>query len=208
MASGNLDISAAKTMLLDAVKWRKNNNINEILKEDWSDLEQDFPASFDTQDKMNRPIATMEFSDWDFRSAVLTGKSQRLNRYLTYIIERMVQNVFKAQEDGKSVTRALVLLDLDGFSIRRNACPACMPVLIRWAITMESYYPQFTQEIIFINAPSIVQVPFNVLRSFVNADTRDQLKILGSNKEQWMKYLDERVDRNQRTQRYGGTKPS
>ncbi|CAL8079977.1 unnamed protein product [Orchesella dallaii] len=150
----------------------------------------------------------MEFGDWDFRAAVLTGKSRRLDRYLTQLIERYVQSVFKSQAAGKNVTRALVLLDADGFSIRKHACPLCMPILLRWTLTMESYYPQFTQEIISINAPPIVSIPLSTIKPLMSPETRDQLTIIGPDKRQWMKYLDERVDRSQRTQRYGGTKSS
>ncbi|ODM88861.1 Protein real-time [Orchesella cincta] len=155
----NWDISDAKTMLFDTLKWRKENKIHSILQENWSDLEQDFPANFESSDKMFRPICTMEMGEWDFRLAVLTGKSQRLNRYLAYIIERYVSDVFKAQAAGRNVTRALVLVDAEGFSLRKHACPLCIPILIRWTVTMEMYYPQFTNEIIIINAPTTVSIP-------------------------------------------------
>ncbi|ODM91709.1 SEC14-like protein 4 [Orchesella cincta] len=203
----NWDIPAAKTMLFDNLKWRKENKIKSILQEDWSDLEQDFPASFSTTDKMSRPIITMEMGDWDFRAAVLTGKAQRLNRYLIYTIERYVNSVFEAQAAGRNVTRVLVLVDLEGFSLRKHACPLCIPILIRWTATMESYYPQFTNEIIVINAPTTITVPFNSIKPLMSQDTRDQFQIFGTDKQQWVKYLDSKVDRSQRTQRYGGTKP-
>ncbi|ODM88857.1 SEC14-like protein 4 [Orchesella cincta] len=202
----NWDIPSAKTMLLDNVKWRKDNKINSILQENWSDVEQDFPASFHNSDKIGRPILTMNFGEWDFRAVVLAGKSRRLDRYLTYTTEKYVNNVFKAQAAGKNVTRALILIDMDGFSIQRTACPLCIPIFIRWTSTMESYYPQFTNEIVMINAPSAISIPLNAIKPFMTPDTRDQLKAFDTNKQQWMKYLDARVDRSQRTQRYGGTK--
>ncbi|ODM88856.1 Protein real-time [Orchesella cincta] len=147
----NLDIPPAKAMLLESIKWRKDNNVKSILQENWSDMEQDFPATFNTIDKLNHPIVTMELGDWDFRAAVLVGKSHRLNRYLMYINERYMRSVFDAQAAGKNVTRVLVLVDSEGANLRKQACPLCIPNLIRWVSSMESYYPQFVQEIILIN---------------------------------------------------------
>lgn len=40
---------------LKNLKFRKENNIDNILKEDWSDVMRDFPATIDTYDKEGRP---------------------------------------------------------------------------------------------------------------------------------------------------------
>ncbi|CAL8079980.1 unnamed protein product [Orchesella dallaii] len=200
------DIPAAKTMLLDTMKWRKANRIKSIMKENWSDMAIDFPVTFGSFDKVGRPVVTLEMGDWDFQAAVVTGKAQILNRYLTYIIERYVQSVFKAQAAGKNVTRVVTLVDVEGFNLRKHSCPQCISIMVRWTATTESYYPQFVKDTVIINAPTLIQVPLNAVKPFMGRETREQLHVFGTNKEQWMSFLDERIDRNQRTARYGGTK--
>lgn len=48
-----------------------------------------------------------------------------LQRYLTYSTERSSQSIFKAQEEGRQVTRIIVVVDSDGVNLRQQGCPLC-----------------------------------------------------------------------------------
>ncbi|CAL8079974.1 unnamed protein product [Orchesella dallaii] len=96
-------------------------------------------------------VLSVELGDWDLRSAVLRGIQRRLGNYLIYAVESGLRSILKAQNNGLNVTRALILTDMNGFSVRQHACPACLAILIRWSIILESYYPKFTEEIIILN---------------------------------------------------------
>ncbi|ODM88858.1 SEC14-like protein 4 [Orchesella cincta] len=175
---------------------------------DWADFRAGF--SIVQLDKnmtwASRPILSVELGDWDLRSAVLTGKQRRLEKYLIYATELGLRGILKAQKDGKNVTRSLILADMDGFSFQTHACPVCVSLLVGWVLTMETYYPNFIDEIIVVNSPSFGVAVVNTIKSFMSPQTRNLIKIFDHNKNLWIKYLDARIDRNQRPLRYGGTR--
>lgn len=55
-------------------------------------------------------------------------------------------------------------------------------------------------------APPVFQMVLNTVTSKMSEDSRHVIKMLGTNKNYWMAYLDERIDRDQRYINYGGTK--
>lgn len=99
------------------IKWRKDNNISTILFEDFSDMLESYHSTTDTHDKEDRPVSTLNLGAWDIRAAVVQGKLPRLFRYTDSLFEKTVQNIFDAQKNGKEVTKAVVLCDLEGFNI-------------------------------------------------------------------------------------------
>lgn len=56
-------------------------------------------------------------------------------------------------------------------------------------------------------APPVTAVGLKVMKPIMSAETKAALKIFDGNKKVWNAYLDERIDRSQRTARYGGTRP-
>lgn len=72
---------------------------------------------------------------------------------------------------------------------------------------MEHHYPRGFKEMIVINAPPITAMGLQILKPIMSQDTKTALKVFDNNKKVWMAYLDERISRDQRTVRYGGTRP-
>ncbi|CAL8079969.1 unnamed protein product [Orchesella dallaii] len=157
---------------------------------------------------MNIIVATLDMGDWDLRSAVLQGRMPRLLRYLDWYQEEIIRQILAAQDNGKNVTRAMVLVDIEGFNLLQHLCPACMSVFIRMTLGMESHYPGFWEEIVVVGAPAGSRIGLEAVRPVMSPQTREILKIFDMNKKQWSAYLDERISPDQRTARYGGTKKS
>lgn len=93
-------------------------------------MRENFHSTTDTNDKENRPICTVNLGAWDIRAAVVQGKLPRLTRYVDHFLETLVQKIFTAQESGVEVTRALFLIDLEGFNLKQHTCPSCKKTLI------------------------------------------------------------------------------
>ncbi|ODM79005.1 SEC14-like protein 2 [Orchesella cincta] len=201
-----LNIPAAQNMLNENLKWREVNRMKEILTEDWSDMKEDFPLTISNHDRQGRPVATLEMGDWDLRSAVLQGRMPRLLRYMDWYQEEIIRQILAAQDDGKNVTRATVLVDIEGFNLLQHLCASCMSVFIRMTAGMETHYPGFWEEIIVVGAPAGSRIGLEAVRPVMSPQTREILKIFDMNKRQWGSYLDERISPDQRTTRYGGTK--
>lgn len=111
------------------------------------------------------------------------------------------------------LVRTFLSLDLDIFSKFKEleftdySCPRTgLSILTQWVSTMEAHYPKFLKEIVIINAPGISQIAINVLRPFMSSETKETMKVFNNYRKTWMDYLDERVERDQRNERYGGTR--
>lgn len=75
--------------------------------------------------RLQRTVGTLDFGEWDLVGAVVSGKKPRLQRYLTFLLEKGILDLLKAQRDSaKPITRGTIIIDGDGGNIR-NLCPAC-----------------------------------------------------------------------------------
>lgn len=207
----NFDITGAQQLLQRNIRWRKNENISNILSEDFSDIVHDYPMTIGTsRDKMLRPVSTCDLGDWDLRGAILQGRQKRLQRYLIYSLEEGLHAMLKAQQEAIQknvvVTQGMSLIDLEGGNVLQHLCPRCLSIMLDWLNSMEFYYPRFVKEVIMINAPRVTAIGLNAMKPVMSQETKRSLRLFDTNKEVWMKYLDERIDRSQRYPRYGGTK--
>ncbi|ODM90079.1 SEC14-like protein 4, partial [Orchesella cincta] len=136
---------------LRELKWREENGIDNITKEDWSDMTIDYPFTIDTYDKTGRPIGVIDIYDWNTRGAVLSGKGARLHRYDISIVENITRQIYELQEKGMHVTQVVIIGSADGFNVVQHACPVCVPIWIQFVQVIESYYPGALDELIIID---------------------------------------------------------
>jgi len=108
------------------MQFRKDQKLDEIVNEDMSDMRKWCNFQVQGQDNEGRPLLLWPFGNCDIRRIVLAGKQDRLNRYLQYLIETVGVAVRKSKTDsGKQVAQAVGIMDLNGFSLRQQACLAC-----------------------------------------------------------------------------------
>lgn len=200
------DVKAAEKLLDENLRWRRDNKIDTIQEEDWSDFTKDYPYSVDGFDKDGRPVGTVSIGDWNIRRASVTGKLPRLQRYMDKMMDEISMKVLRLRSDGKNVTRWVLLTNVEGFNVVQHACPACTSLWVNFLRSYESHFPSTAHTIIAINSPETFNLLLRLLKPSIPASSRETVKILGTNKQQWMSYLDERISPDQRTKEYGGTK--
>ncbi|CAL8079972.1 unnamed protein product [Orchesella dallaii] len=201
----NWNIDAAEEMLQKSLEWRIDNKIGQIKEENWDDMKLQFPVMFLGHDKENRPVMEMDIGNWNLKIAAEAGRSERVDRYMVWILEQLVSHIVLAQQEtGKNVTRAVIIADAENLGFRQHLCSACISTLRRWNSVMEANYPGFYDEIIIIKAPTLTRLASKLISPFLSAETRRIIKTLSSG---WMEYLDERIEKEERTASYGGTKP-
>jgi len=203
----DFDVNAAETMLRQNLRWRKENKIDSIHLENWSDMIKEFHATMDTYDKDGRPVGVIDIYDWDIRQAAIQGKGQRLLRYLDYLMENVTTQVYERLGAGMPVTQWKVLGNADGFNLIQHGCALCIPLWIQFVQGLEKHYTGWLDEFIIIDAPSTINIVFEAVKPFLSTQTRDAIKIFSANRAKWMPYLEERIERSERRPPYGGTKP-
>ncbi|ODM99496.1 SEC14-like protein 2 [Orchesella cincta] len=202
----NLDARQAERMLNEHFKWRKENKIDQINDEDWTEFERETPWYLDGVNKAGFPVAELPFGDWNVRRVALSGKLPKLLRYCFKLFENVEERIRNLRAQGKNVTQWGFIGDIDGFTIQTQACPICTPFYAGYISTLETNYPGAMDKVFAVNTPSSFETVIRLMTPLMRADTRTAMEVFGVNKQQWIKRLDSYIDRDQRSERFGGTK--
>ncbi|ODM97785.1 SEC14-like protein 2, partial [Orchesella cincta] len=204
LRAGNWKVKSAMDLLMKHLEWRENESIDTIEKEDWANVIKEFPVFFDSVDKSGKPIIEVWFAEWQTRKAVLAGRLSTLSRMTTLAMESTSRKIWESRAEGKNVTQMIFLGELEGASVIQHMCPACLPVYLTMATNMENHYPYFVNKLYLMNMPASFDIILRLLKPILRASTRETITPY-VNKDQWMKVLDETIDKNQRSVRFGGT---
>jgi len=149
----NFDVNAAQEQLLQHFEWRKENRIDQLDDEDWSDFQENFPWNLDGVDKEGRPLVQIVIKDsWNATKALENGQGDRLARWVYKFLEDASKLVRSLQKEGKKVTRFSEVADTDGFSPVDHACPACIAVWLKITTAFTQQYPECFDKILVVNA--------------------------------------------------------
>ncbi|ODM89746.1 SEC14-like protein 2 [Orchesella cincta] len=199
------NVEEAQKRIIQNVKWRKQNKIATIHLEDFSDIADEFPYTF-TVDKQGQPVFIGFAGEWDVRGAVLTGRAQRVIRYINQALEHGVKMVRDLQQEGKNVTRLNLIIDLDGFNIRQHGCVQCLFRILDFLLLYDNNYPGTADRVIFTNTPPTVAAAAEIVRANANSETMKAIKLYGHDKNVWRKALLEFIDSSMLPEKLGGTR--
>jgi len=205
LRAANLDLKGAERRMMENLKFREENGMDNVLNEDWSDVESEYPYYVDTEDKEGRPILNFNLGEWDLRKGIVQGKRDRVIRYLDKGFEELALQIRQKQAKGMNVTQAIFLINLANFNLAQQGCIQCLPTIYQYFLH-QVHYPNMSDKIILINTPLIFETILKLLNPIMAPETREALRVFGPDKEKWKSYLNELVDRNQLYTEFGGTK--
>ncbi|CAL8136340.1 unnamed protein product [Orchesella dallaii] len=195
-------------MLVENLKWRKINKMDTICNENFDDMKREFPTSTDTFDKEGRPVGTLDVSQWNIRNAVITGRAQRLLRYTNMLMEHVTRQVLEMQKNKLNVTQWTVVMNAEGVNMINHGCRACIQIWVQFMTSMDNHYPEWLHEFIAIDAPLTTYTIVRILQPFLFRHTREHMRLFGTDSQNWRRYLDSKISRDQRSEVYGGNKKS
>jgi hypothetical protein len=201
----NLDVNQAETMLIDNLKWRKENKMDTILKEDFTEFDREYPYQIRFRDKEGKPIITGNFGDWDLRKLAIAGKLPMLNRHIDRAFENATQSVRNLQGEGQLVAQFDFIINMENYNLQQQGCLQCLPFYLYLVNTYENHFPGHADKIMLINTPAIFELILTVLRPIMSPLTRQTLKVYNTNKQQWQAELLRIVDKDELPIEYGGT---
>jgi len=195
----------AEILLDEHIEWRKENDMDNIHNEDWSDMTKDYPYEVYGYDKEGRPVGTVSIATWDIRKAVMQGKMPRLQRYMSKMLDEISLKVINLRKEGNTtVTRWVLLTNVEGFNVIQHACSSCTSLWVNFLRSYEHNYPNTANSIYAINSPDTFNLVLRLLQPSIPKTSKEAIKILSSNRSEWKAYLDQVIDPNQRTKEYGG----
>ncbi|CAL8080041.1 unnamed protein product [Orchesella dallaii] len=150
------------------------------------------------------------------------------------LMDEISMKVVSLRNEGKNVTRWVLLTNVEGFNIVQHACSSCTPLWVNFLKSYELHFVSQADSIIAINgnechqislyfimiedyndcncisliAPETFNLLLRILKPSIPAASQEAVKILGTNKKAWMANLDEIISKDQRTKEYGGTRES
>jgi len=202
----NFRLREAESMLMQNLAWRKENKMDEVLKEDWSDFRKKYKYWIDGVDKQGRPILFIDVGEWNLRAATVTGESARVGRYIDKIYEEINEKVRHMRiVEGKNVTQYYLIFDMEGFNLVEQGCAACLPLTTRVVTTYENYYPGNNHKTAMVNTPGTFQSLLQILKPLMSPATRNALFIYGK-KEEGVEALLKDIDADQLAIELGGTR--
>jgi hypothetical protein len=200
------NIRDAEKMLMDNVKWRKENNMDTIHQEDFSDIEKDYKYHLESRDKEGKPLLYVNGGNWDLRNIAVTGKRERFNRYIDKTLDDACGLVRELGEKYKNVSQGMMILNIDGFNLVQHGCIQCIPVFLRILTQYEAHFPGCVDKIIVVNLPQAAEPILAAARAVFHPDTNKSLFIFAKNKSKWYPVLRQYFDNDQLPVELGGTK--
>ncbi|OXA59719.1 hypothetical protein Fcan01_04675 [Folsomia candida] len=201
------DEQRAKDMITETIKWWKASNMDNIHKEDWSSYEKDYPIYLDGVDKNGQPIFAYAIGEWDLRQAVVQGRLKGVIRWMFKRRDEIHAKVRELQRQGQiNGTQWNLVVNLDKFNSKQHLCAQCLRLYTDWVTTLEAHYPSSQDKIFVINSPSTFQVVMNLIRPLLTPSTRNAIKILGTNMNEWSNTLFAEIARDQLPEGFGGTR--
>ncbi|XP_021953391.2 SEC14-like protein 4 [Folsomia candida] len=198
------DIKAAEKMLTENLEWRKENDMENILNEDWSDFESNYPIELQGCDKEGRPVSSGNADDWDVRGVTVSGKLHRGIRYIDRVIEEASAIVRAMQENGDNVTRLVQLIDMRQFNFVQHGCPVCITLYVYAIQTYRDHFPGTVHKVIMLNVPSYFLSIWRLIRHLLPEEERNLIVLHGRDETTWKKALLKDIDYTELTTEYGG----
>jgi hypothetical protein len=173
------DLKQAAKNLEKTLAWRKENRIDEVLSENFSDLEKTYPFDLTRVDKSGRPVFTFDYATWDIKKGTEEKDQTRFVRYLDYMLERGAE---KARELKTSDYTYLV--DVSAWNKEKHGCQKCLELYPYFLQRLETHYPQMTKNFLQVNAPA----EFEGSRKLVeqNLPPSAGVKTWGNNTDEWL----------------------
>ncbi|XP_021962022.1 SEC14-like protein 2 isoform X2 [Folsomia candida] len=201
----DFEVSRATSRILEDIQWREENDIDNILHEDWSDFDREFRVNVEGCDKTGRPILSIPVGDWDLRRAIVAGQSDRLRRYFSKMFEEAALVMRRFQENEQRAVQGWIIFDMGNFNLIQQGCARCIPLFFHILSVIEQHYPYSLHKVISVNTPEFALPIYNIFKGILSKEATETLHIFGRNKKKWGEFLLEEIDESQLSKNLGGT---
>ncbi|PVF93530.1 hypothetical protein CPB86DRAFT_808941 [Serendipita vermifera] len=195
------DLVKAKEMIYAAEKWRKDNEVDEIVKhpealdEEKKELNKLYPQYYHKTDKDGRPIYIESLSKLSANIATVLQKynSERVTRMLILEYERFLNERLPAASAavGHPVETSCTILDLKGVGI--TSWPQVNAYVKAASDIGQKYYPETMGKFYIINANWLFSTIWKAISSLLDPVTVAKIKIYSTTQSTWATALKEQI---------------
>lgn len=174
-------VEKAFNSLKDSLKWRTDNNIDNLCKEYKvpSVVVNHFPGGWHHRDKSGRPIYILRLGHMDVKGLLKSIGTEGLLKLSIYICEQGIKKINdSAKKLGKPVLSWCILVDLEGLSMRHLWQPG-VKALLKIIETVEQHYPETMGRVLVVRAPRVFPIAWTIVSAFIDENTRSKFLFYG-----------------------------
>mmetsp|Transcript_37992 Transcript_37992/g.34022 ORF Transcript_37992/g.34022 Transcript_37992/m.34022 type:complete len:345 (+) Transcript_37992:43-1077(+) len=190
------------------VKWRQENNVDNINEFELTELSQIrpfYPHGYFRTDKKGRPIYIERIGLFKVAELFKITSQERMVKYYIKSYEKLVNVILPqcTKASGHRVDQTVTILDLKGASFKMFSGQVIDFVKLASSIGQD-YYPEIMGQMFIVNAPMLFSGAWAVIKQFLDEKTRQKIKIIGSS---YQKELLECIDAGNLPDFLGGKVP-
>ena len=177
------DLTKTLIMWKNFIKWRQENNIDEIMNMKFPEMEEAkkyYPHGYYRTDKLGRPIYIERIGYLKFDPLVKTISLEKLQMYFVQSYERLIHEIFPAcsRAAGKRVEQTCYIIDLKGAGI--TVFPKLRDIIKLASSIGQDYYPEILGTMFIINAPMMFSGIWSIIKHFIDEKTKKKILIKDS----------------------------
>lgn len=182
------DVPLAKTMFTDCEKWRKEYNVEEIIK-DFVYVEKPkvfeyYPQYYHKIDKDGRPVYIEQLGKIDLNAMLKITTEERMIQNLVLEYERLADPRLPAcsRKADKLLETCCTIMDLKGVGV--TSIPQVYGFLKKVSAISQNYYPERLGKLYIINAPWGFSGVFNFVKGYLDPVTVSKIHVLNGKYQQ------------------------
>lgn len=177
----DFSVDKASQMLQESLKWREENNIDQMLNEYKPSpvITKYFLGAWHQTDKQNCPIFILRLGHMDVKGLLKSIGEEVLLKHCLHICEEGLQLIEQAtNKTGNAVTNWSLLCDLEGLSMRHLWRPG-VKALLKIIETVEKNYPETLGRVFVVRAPRVFPIAWTIVSTFIHENTRSKFLFYG-----------------------------
>lgn len=179
-----LDLNKAFEMFTNFLKWRADNNVDQIEKVDFSELERVkvyYPHGFHKTDKLGRPVYIEVLGDLKVDEIFKMTSAERLLMYQVKEYEILMKRIFPAcsQNAKKHISQTFTIVDLKKLTAKLLSKKVYSLLKQSFQIS-QNYYPEILGQMYVVNAGLMFKAAWSVCKAFLDEKTKKKIVTMGS----------------------------
>ncbi|KAL3737976.1 hypothetical protein ACJRO7_019497 [Eucalyptus globulus] len=180
----DFDVSKAKEIFLNYLKWREDYGVEAILKEfkfeEYSEVKKFYPHGYHGVDKCGRPLYIERLGMVDLNSLLKVTTVEQLVRYHVSEQEKTQNLRYPACSIAakRHIASTISILDVKGVGMSNFSKPARYLFMEIQKID-SNYYPETMHKLFIVNAGSGFKMLWKALKAFLDARTLAKITVLG-----------------------------
>ncbi len=209
------NVKQALLMVREDIRWRAEDNrillrrqtAEDVLGCDLEKMYSFFPTWIQGHDKQLRPVSYRQFGKFEVWNVLKLTSMERLIRFHAWETEVALHRMYsKSKAMDYNIETFVVVIDAAGWGLRLATNDA-FTFIKGMAVTDSDHYPERLGTLLVINAPSVLAISYRVIQGFLDNVQKQKIRIMGTDRNEWLPVLLEYIDIDQIPQQYGGDAP-